>query len=198
MEETMRRSKKNENSDTMDQVQALRLELKKIKMDIEENEQQQEAAKKRYQESRDGDLTVHRARAYLDGQEMPSQSHAEEARILADRAEVLKQAHQIKTSELQPLLSKASQEHKATNWDDFLECQRQKYQGIAAYKAACDREEKIRDSFKAEGLIDTLERFGWPGLDVSNFDRTIGVIEHRMKAIGLSKKEFEYILKPLK
>lgn len=197
-----RKSRKNQESqnETMEKLKSVRLELKKIETDIKVNKERREELRKRFEKRDNGDSTVVRiAEKYLEGEEIPSQSIEEQGRILSERAELLRRAHQIKNAQLQPLLSEAARERKRAVMPEYIEVLQKKFEAIRLYATACDKESKLRQKFTDDGLPSgSLPPVNWPGLKVENLNRMLDPVVYRMKNSGFSEAEIKTVLDPLK
>ena len=183
-----RKTEQNETSETMQKLQNVRLELKKIETDIQENRQRQEEVRKAYTTRNDTDEAVVRAEAYLENQGIPGSSFSfeEESRQLADKAAVLKKAHQIKNAELEKLVILASQELKKSVMSDFISCLEKKFRAIGDYEQAWKQEIKIREGFTDKGLRNVLPFIDWPGMQPVNFNQQRQTLRHRLAQMGLA------------
>ena len=182
-------SRKNQESETatMEKVKAVRDDLERIEADIALNKKRQAEVFQGYNDSLDSDRTVIRALSYLENSGMPdsSVSFEEESRALRDQAEVLHQAHRIKSAELQPLIAQASNEHRENIMPEFIDCLKKKFEAMRLYENAWNEEKKLRLSFTSKNLRDILPPLNWPGVNPLNFRRQEENLQYSLRQMNL-------------
>ena len=113
-------------------------------------------------------------------------SFEEETRVLRDAAEILRQAANIKSAELEALTREVSEELKDKVMSDFISCVQKKMKAVRDYKQAWDEEKKIREAFSAKGLSEKYLPFiDWPGIAPSNFIHQEKALQHRLEQMDL-------------